>query len=106
MNDRIIFIEDIGHLKIGDIVYIVENYNDSLDSFQPILTSYNKKIKITEFIIEGFLIDEDGDHIAECGWDGWTILDVYHNLYISENDKDDAKIFKQYSDAVDYAMSL
>jgi hypothetical protein len=80
--------------EIGDVVYTIDNYNQYYD--KPFEEYEHKRVKsnsnpyikedkliIREFIIQGFIVDQEGVFPAEDGNDGWNKITVYNSI----NDK-------------------
>jgi len=70
--------------KIGDEIFIVEDYNQHYDECEYYETIYDTKITIKRSIIECFIIDDEGIFIGEDGHDGFNKLTTYHNLTLED----------------------
>jgi hypothetical protein len=90
---------------IGDIIYVVEDYNQYYDEkYMSIKTIYGNRIIIKEIIVEGFIVDKEGIFIAEDSFDGWNKLTVYHNLTLEKYG--DCKIFFSIVEAKNFVNTI
>lgn len=90
--------------KIGDIVYIVEDYNPYYDKCEYCETIYGSKIVVKDFVVDSFIIDSKGVSIAEDGHDGYNKLITYHSLTLEEYE--DCKVFYNKKDALEFVKSI
>jgi len=85
--------------KLGDTVYIVENWNPYWDKeIEYHLTPQLDKIKITRDAVEGYIFDKYGLSYAELGHDGWNTMGGSLPEYM--DDDEECKIFKSYDSAL------
>ncbi|MGE5637657.1 MAG: hypothetical protein ACM3WQ_03025 [Chloroflexota bacterium] len=90
--------------NIGDTVYLVEDFNEYYDKTPSYLTRDGKKVTIKEFVVDSFIVDENGIYIAEGGHDGYNKISTYHNLYISKHLN--CRVFSSYKGALNFVKSL
>lgn len=91
--------------NVGDIIYVVEDYNRFYDKCGYYETIYGSRIVIKDYVVEGFLIDELGVHIAEGSHDGWNKFSTYHDLTL-EDKYGDCMIFNNRDDAIEFVNSI
>ena len=89
--------------RIGDKIYVVEDFNNFHGKTDYYTTKYNSKIIIRKYTIRGFIIDEDGVHIAEDTWDGWI---RYAEGGLTLEKYSDRKIFNSEEDAIEFVKSV
>lgn len=89
---------------IGQTIYIIKaGYNKYPDDKNSkFFSKNNTKIKICEHVVEGFIIDKDGVHVAEDGHDGWTLLTTYNYL----PNGDDCIFFETMEKAIEFVKFL
>lgn len=87
--------------NIGDIVYIVRDYNKYYDTgLDRYNTRYNTEVVVDKFKVIEFIFDEEGFNIAINTMDGYLKLKYYYNLTLIQ--LFDCKIFTTIEGAAKY----
>jgi hypothetical protein len=86
--------------NLGDVIYIVEDYNPYYDTCKFFKTKYNTNITIKKHVVESFIVEKEGVFISESGHDGFNKITDYHKLTLDKYG--DCKIFYSKQEALDF----
>ena len=91
--------------NIGDKIFVVEDYNEFYDKCHYYETKYGNKIVLKEYMVDVFIVDENGVHIGEYTHDGAVRFDQNHDLTLNVK-WGDCKIFFNELEAKEFIKGV